>query len=1043
MAHILIFDDSSAECATLATALRQQGHQVELTPGPSTQHRPAGAHLNAWGAYLLALGAPVLLLLVQLGTGFIAGDAPAMVLFVLPIILCAYAGGFGPGLLATIATALGVNYFLLAPHYSLAIGSSLQIVQWLGLIAAGLLVSVLSEALQRARSHAEASQQLHAVTLASISDGVIATDAAGVVTFVNAEAARLTGWNHNAAGQALGTLLQLADEHTHAPAEDPAASVLRTGAALTRSNHLLLARDGRELPIDTSGAPIRDTAGKLLGAVLVLRDRSDQASAEAALRASEQRFRNLAENSPDIIYIIDLTLFRATYLNQPDLLGYTLAELQEPGSIMHAVHPDDAVALAVHWQRLLNDEETEPIEYRLKRKDGQWEWLHSREKVIARDPAGRPTELLLTLSIIGERRRMQEQLATERYWLRTLIDNLPDLIFLKDTHSRFVIANQATAAFMGVATPAALSGKSDFDFYPKHLAAQYYAIEQQIITSGQPLTGWEKPQLDLAGKPYWLMTTKLPLRDSQNQTIGLIGIERDITARKQAELQASAHAAHLQLLADAARSFAEAGTEYQDVLDQVVRATARLLRASCALRMLSGDGKTLRLAALHDAGPAPHNLAPGAWGDTELRADDQPLLRDLLHTSQPVLIAQPDQASMRAVSAGCEAPDEQLHTHSMIVAPLLLRGQLIGLLYMSRQRLDLAAYSDDDLRLARDLADRAALAIGNAQLFDQARRELERRQDAERALRESEQQYRKVIEAIADGMFVAQDQRFVFANRVLPAMLGYQYDEFIYRPFGDVVAPEFLALWNERFAQRIGNGPEPAQHYEARFLRQGGEPLWVEVRASRMQFGNRPAVLGLIRDITERKQAESQIRQLNSELERRVAERTADLARANASLQAEIAERTTLAEQIREHARYATALAELSQALAESGTELQPLFDTLAQHISNLIGDACIVTLLTDDGQWLNKVAMYHSNPDGTAFIRQLLATAPYPVKNGMASQVVRTGEALLLATLPPEQIRDQVQLLYQPYLDRFGIASLLIVPLRARGRILGTLGVS
>lgn len=128
---------------------------------------------------------------------------------------------------------------------------------------------------------------------------------------------------------------------------------------------------------------------------------------------------------------------------------------------------------------------------------------------------------------------------------------------------------------------------------------------------------------------------------------------------------------------------------------------------------------------------------------------------------------------------------------------------------------------------------------------------------AEEALRESEERHRTLIEALGDGVFVAQDYRFVFANAALPAMLGYTPAEFWDMPFDKVIAPECLPLWNERFAQRIGDGPEPPGNYEARAVpKSGGPPIDMELRARRIQYRGRPAVLGVLRDVTERKKTE-------------------------------------------------------------------------------------------------------------------------------------------------------------------------------------------
>ena len=115
----------------------------------------------------------------------------------------------------------------------------------------------------------------------------------------------------------------------------------------------------------------------------------------------------------------------------------------------------------------------------------------------------------------------------------TLIDSLPDFIFVKDAESRFVINNLAHRQVLKAQTQADLLGKTDFDIFPPELAQQYYADEQSIIQSGQAVIDREEPYLDETGQQRWLSTTKMPLRDERGQIVGLVGISRDITERKQ------------------------------------------------------------------------------------------------------------------------------------------------------------------------------------------------------------------------------------------------------------------------------------------------------------------------------------------------------------------------------------------------------------------------------------------------------------------------------------------------------------------------------
>ncbi len=130
----------------------------------------------------------------------------------------------------------------------------------------------------------------------------------------------------------------------------------------------------------------------------------------------------------------------------------------------------------------------------------------------------------------------------------------------------------------------------------------------------------------------------------------------------------------------------------------------------------------------------------------------------------------------------------------------------------------------------------------------------------EAALRESDSNQRALLEAMVDGVFVAQDYRFIFCNPILPKILGYSYEEFVGLPFEKVVAPAYLDMWNQRFLLRIGDDVEPVKHYQAEFLMKGGEQsIWMDLHASRVEFRGRRSVLGIVRDISKQKQAEDLI----------------------------------------------------------------------------------------------------------------------------------------------------------------------------------------
>ncbi len=129
------------------------------------------------------------------------------------------------------------------------------------------------------------------VTLSSIGDAVIVTDAAGAVAFMNPVADSLTGWTPaDAVGRPLDKVFQIINEQTRLPVEHPVTTVLREKAVVGLANHtILVAKDGRELPIDDSGAPIRGENGAITGVVLVFRDDSESHRVVEMLRTADRR----------------------------------------------------------------------------------------------------------------------------------------------------------------------------------------------------------------------------------------------------------------------------------------------------------------------------------------------------------------------------------------------------------------------------------------------------------------------------------------------------------------------------------------------------------------------------------------------------------------------------------------------------------------------------------------------------------------------------------------------------------------------------------
>jgi PAS domain S-box-containing protein len=135
----------------------------------------------------------------------------------------------------------------------------------------------------------------------------------------------------------------------------------------------------------------------------------------------------------------------------------------------------------------------------------------------------------------SERKRTVEALASERNLMQTIIDSLPDRIYVKDLDKRFTLNNSAHIKALGATSKADALGRTDHDFRIPELADSYAADDRDVMQSGCPLYNREEVTVLPSGEKGWLLVSKMPLRDTEGKIIGLVGISHDITERKRIE----------------------------------------------------------------------------------------------------------------------------------------------------------------------------------------------------------------------------------------------------------------------------------------------------------------------------------------------------------------------------------------------------------------------------------------------------------------------------------------------------------------------------
>ena len=135
----------------------------------------------------------------------------------------------------------------------------------------------------------------------------------------------------------------------------------------------------------------------------------------------------------------------------------------------------------------------------------------------------------------------------DRHLLQAFLEHIPDNVFFKDRKSRFIRVSRGMARYFNLDDAADAAGKTDFDFFSAEHANQAFADEQKILSTGEPLVGLEEKETWPDGREAWALTTKVPLRDRAGRIIGTMGIARDITDRKQAEVRICHMALHDEL----------------------------------------------------------------------------------------------------------------------------------------------------------------------------------------------------------------------------------------------------------------------------------------------------------------------------------------------------------------------------------------------------------------------------------------------------------------------------------------------------------------
>jgi PAS domain S-box-containing protein len=385
----------------------------------------------------------------------------------------------------------------------------------------------------------ESFQQLAAIVECS-DDAIIGKTLDGVITSWNHGAEMIYGY---AAHEVVGKPMNFLVPPERSDEVPQILERIRSGEPVKHYETVRIRKDGRNFAVSLTVSPIRDSAGRVVGASSIARDITDRKHMEAKLRLASHYARCLIENNLDPLVTIS-----------PD---GRITDVNKATELVTGVSRDQLI------ESDFSGYFTEPQKAKDSYHQAILKGLVRDYPLTIRDVSGRTTDVLLNATAyyneagqlqyvfaaardITERKRVEEETERDRTLLRALIETIPDRIYAKDTDARFILNNAAHLKALGAKTQVETVSKTDFDFRPADVASKCMEDDQQVLQSGQPLSNREEQTKLADGRPGWILVNKVPLRDPDGKIVGLVGISRDITARKEADEKLKTYAEKLE-----------------------------------------------------------------------------------------------------------------------------------------------------------------------------------------------------------------------------------------------------------------------------------------------------------------------------------------------------------------------------------------------------------------------------------------------------------------------------------------------------------------
>jgi len=775
-----------------------------------------------------------------------------------------------------------------------------------------------------ARKEAEEELLFHAHLLDAVGQAVIAADLHGTVTHWNRAAETLYGWT---AADALGRHVvdTTSSPQTRAQREE-IREALHQGETWS-GEFVGQRRDGRQFPVLVTDTPVHDAHGVLIGIIGVSTDITARKEAEDALRQSEQRYRRLVEASPDAIMLLDprgVILWAnqqtALLFHLPDpqtLLGRQAAEFVVPADRTRGRAALASVAAG-------NDLGAET--YTALRQDGTTFFLELRATRSQGSDTATPS-IMIVARDVSERMLAAERLRFQAH----LLESVGEAIIATDGVGLITYWNRAAEELYGWPSAEVLGHNvltvlAMEPFRPRDVGA-LASLAGGGAASGEYLARHR------SGRAIPILATAVPVRDAAGTVVGIIGVSADISARVQAEeaLRASEErfrtlVEHLPTVTYVAAPGAGGAPLYiSPQIEGLLGFTAAewnadplfwstrlhpddytpMLEASrqfdttgdpqhLECRFITRDGQVVwvqeEVVLVHDAVGQPLYVL-GIMLDVTARKQAEEataLLVAIVTSAEDAIIGKTLDGIIVSWNGGAETiygytADEVVGRSISLLVPPDRPDELPWILERLRAGESIVHYETprvrkDGVQITMSLTispiQETHGRITGASIIA---RDITASRQADAAERASEERYRRLLETATESIWIVDAQVIVtFINQRCADMLGYTSDEVVGTSMLRYVDPEDAAS-ADAAVSRLGEGLD--EQRELRLRRKDGAVVWVLAAASPIldAQGQYSGALTMGTDITQRKQAEEQIRALNADLEQRVITRTAQL----------------------------------------------------------------------------------------------------------------------------------------------------------------------